>query len=56
MIPGRAWIKNGYKPIMSARLIKRGKDKGRFEVTYQKYKEKKAIVLAKDIKTYPQED
>jgi len=29
---GTAWCKNGFRPITSAREIKRGKNKGKYEV------------------------
>jgi hypothetical protein len=35
-IVGRAWIRNAFRPIYSIREIKRGKFKGKLEVTYRK--------------------
>lgn len=41
------WIRNGWRLAYSTREIRRGKNKGRFEVRYKKgYKLKKAIVGA----------
>ena len=42
----RAWIKNGWRPIYGCRQIRRGKNKGRYEVRYLRApgKYRKAIV------------
>lgn len=42
-----AWVGNGFRPIYEKREIKRGKNKGRFEVVYRGRgnRFKKAIIL-----------
>jgi len=54
MKPGTAWIKNQWKPILSARKLTRGQNKGKFEVTYRQYRLKKIVLPAKQIRVYPE--
>jgi len=51
--PGRAWVNDQWRPIMSTRKITRGKNKGKYEVTLPKGQKK--IVEEADIKTWPEE-
>lgn len=54
--PGLAWVLNGWRPIYSAREIRRGKNKGRLEVTYRNGSGfKQAKIKAADIKSCPKE-
>jgi len=47
------WIRNGWRLSYSTREIRRGKNKGRFEVHYKKgYKLKKAIVGIENFSKY----
>jgi len=54
MKTGTAWIANGFRPIRSARLISKGQHKGKYEVVYWKYRIKKAIVRACDVRAWPE--
>lgn len=59
--PGKAWIKGKQKPILSAREITRGKNKGKYEVTLTKGRDAegniipsaKKVVTEKEIITMP---
>lgn len=46
---GIAWIGNGFRPIFSAREIRRGKNKGKLEVTYRKRASHIAKIIIREI-------
>ena len=52
--PGRAWVGNKWRTIIGAREIKKGKNKGRVEVTLPDGTKKK--VDKADVKTWPEGD
>lgn len=57
--PGRVWIENkggGYKPFIEFREIRRGKDKGKFEIILQPSRPRKIIVPISAIKYFPTQE
>ena len=55
--PGRVWIpgsKGKFKPFLDFREIRKGKNKGKFEIILQPSRPKKIIVERDDIKFFPQ--
>ena len=61
---GKVWIKNGFRPIMSAEVIKRGKNKGRVRAILTNGRDakgnvkpgRKVIIAHKSVKVWPERE